>query len=91
MRKEYDYDYTIHPDNSPKKFEEVCRRLKDKGFGDGRHVVDVDGSTYQEYQTKNGEVIVLDDYDIGAVYVLADFNLSETLGSLIWKTHGKGA
>ena len=59
MRKEYDYDYTIHPDNSPKKFEEVCRRLKDKGFGDGRLVVDVDGSTYQEYQTKTARSLCL--------------------------------
>lgn len=87
--KKYEYDYTIHPDNSPEKFDAVLGALKKAGYGDGRPINDVDGSTYQEYETKEGQIRVLDDYDIGAVYVLSDMDLTETLGSLVWRNHKK--
>ena len=88
MRK-HEYDYTIHPDNSHDKFEAVRRVLWNNGYGKGRLIVDVDGSTYQEYEVGSGEIIVLDDYDTGAVYVLSDIDLTEILGSLIWINHRK--
>lgn len=89
--KIYAYDYTISPDNSPEKFKEIREKLKENGFGDGEFHCDVDGSTIQSYTTSAGEILVFDDYDIGAVYVKSDVNLDKVLESLIWKFDKKGA
>lgn len=76
MRK-YPYDYTIYPENSPEKFRETCAVTENK-YPDLKKrelLIDVDGSTIQVYDCTAGEVIVYDDYDVGAVYILSDMDL----------------
>jgi hypothetical protein len=72
------FDHTIYKENSPEKFDEACE-LIEQSFTDiqkDKLLIDVDGSTYQRY-TKDGKIItVYDDYDVGAVYVIADLDLS---------------
>ena len=89
--KEFKHHYTIYPDNNPVKFKAVRQALKSGGFGDGTFCADVDGSTMQYYETDKGDIRLLDDYDVCAVYVDSDVELNETLKSLIWHFEKKGA
>lgn len=76
MKKKY--DYTVHPDNSPQRFKETCNFIE-RMFPDmvkGRTLVDVDGTTIQIYGEKPEEIIIYDDYDIGAVYIKSDVRIS---------------
>ncbi len=41
--------------------------------------MDVDGSTIQIYRKDDKEVVVYDDYDVGAVFIKSDVDLSEIL------------
>ena len=75
------YHYNICKDNSPDKFKKVCGILDVQldGFSKEELVVDVDGSTIQIYAKSDLKVVVFDDYDIGAVFIESDIDLSEVL------------
>lgn len=71
------YDYTIYPDNSPKKFKETCEKIE-KAFPNAykrKLLVDVDGSTIQTFSENGKDIDIYDDYDIGAVFVKSEINL----------------
>jgi hypothetical protein len=72
------YDYPIHPDNSPDIFRSTCVLIDNniKYTKKEELLVDVDGSTYQEYYVDKNKIVVFDDYDVGAVYVESDIDLS---------------
>ena len=72
------FDYTIFPDNNNKVFREACNSIERafSGLNKRELLIDVDGSTIQEYGTNQNGVIVYDDYDVGAVYVKSDFELA---------------
>lgn len=80
--KDYKYEQALYRDNSPKKFNQACALIERQfpGMTKKQLLIDVDGSTIQSY-TKDGEevVIVYDDYDIGAVFALSDFDLSTVM------------
>lgn len=80
--RDYAFDYTIWKDNSPQQFKQACALIERQfpGMTKKPLLIDVDGSTIQSY-TKDGEevVIVYDDYDIGAVFALSDFDLSTVM------------
>lgn len=80
MRK-YEFDYNIYPDNSPQKFKEACSYIEkaNPDFNKGKLLIDVDGSTIQIYNSDNKEIVVYDDYDVGAVYALSDVPLNDTI------------
>ena len=40
---------------------------------------DVDGSTIQVFHCNEKEIVVYDDYDVGAVFVLSNVDLSQLL------------
>ena len=83
MRK-YQFDYTIYPDNSPQKFKSACLAIESTfpQFGKEKLLVDVDGSTIQVYTFKEEEIAIYDDYDVGAVYVLSDVDVSAVIRKL---------
>lgn len=77
-----DYDYTIYPDNSPTIFKQVCADLERNiaSIIRDRLAIDVDGSTIQLYHLADAdgakrEILVYDDYDVGAVYVKSQIDL----------------
>lgn len=75
----FKYDYTIFPDNSAKKFKETCRKVE-HNYANAIHknlLVDVDGTTIQEYIINNKSVVVYDDYDVGAVFVKSEIDLDK--------------
>ena len=76
MRK---YDYTIHKDNSPKVFKEGCEKVAKflPKATRKKLLVYVDGSTIQVFEQEGQEVVLYDDYDVGAVYVSSDINLNK--------------
>lgn len=68
------YDYNFFPENSSEKFEEACE-LVSKCFPDAIKqtlLVDVDGSLIQMFTLGESEIVVYDDYDVGAVYIKSD-------------------
>lgn len=82
--RDYQYDYTIYPENSPKKFQDICAKIEQDYYGFKKEslLIDVDGSTIQVYSMGKQEIVVYDDYDIGAVFVKSDIDLSETVNGL---------
>ena len=78
----YDYDYTVAKDNSPDIFMEICQKIEQAypSAVKEKLLVDVDGSTIQTFTLEDKIIDVFDDYDIGAVYVKSDIELSNVLG-----------
>lgn len=74
----YQYDYTVLPDNSTKVFKETCNTIKNKfaNIISKDLLVDVDGTTIQEYIVDDKSIVIYDDYDVGAVYVKSQINLN---------------
>ncbi len=75
----FQYDYNIFPDNNPEKFKETCKRIQLK-FPQAEKkdlLVDVDGSTIQVFIVDGKEIVVYDDYDIGAVFIKSEIELSQ--------------
>lgn len=73
------FDFTIHPDNSPTEFKQACNKIEalfPKAIK-RKLLVDVDGSTIQLYSQDGNEISVYDDYDVGAVFVKSEIDLSE--------------
>ena len=79
MRKQYEFDYNLFTDNSPKEFKAACLKIEEKHPEAKKHdlLVDVDGSTIQIYYISDKEILVFDDYEVGAVYVVSDYNLDD--------------
>ena len=80
---DFRYDYTIYPGNSKIKFKEACKKLEHKYTNAIRQdlLIDVDGSTIQEYIVGNKSIVVYDDYDVGAVFEKSEIDLDELLGT----------
>ncbi len=75
------YDYTINPTNSPEVFKRTCSLIEASfpGMKKDELLIDVDGSTIQIFGEEDHEIIVYDDYDIGAVIVKSDVDLSDVI------------
>lgn len=75
------YEYNISSENSPEKFKIICSKIEEAYPELQKNVllVDVDGSTIQVYHINNLKVTVYDDYEVGAVYVLSDLDLSKII------------
>ena len=75
MKREF--DYTICKDNNTVKFKETCEAIR-KNIPDlieKRLAIDIDGSTIQWFIKDDKNIIVYDDYEIGAVFVESDMEL----------------
>lgn len=71
------FDYTIKSNNSVTAFKNACEMIEHKLFPVEKVslLIDVDGSTIQEYHKENKTITVYDDYDIGAVYIKSEIEL----------------
>lgn len=82
--RDYLYSYTLCPDNSPSAFRAACEKIERTMSHLAKQplLTDVDGSTIQTYEGADGRrIAVYDDYDVGAVYVLSDFDPKQALGT----------
>lgn len=72
------YDVNIFHNNSAEKFKAACAIIEDKfpDFEKERLLIDVDGSTIQAYKKGNDEIVIYDDYDIGAVFAESDVDIN---------------
>lgn len=80
--RDYPYSYTLYPDNSPSAFRTACEKIERtmSHLEKLPPLEDVDGSTIQRYEGADGRrIAVYDDYDVGAVYALSDFDLEGTV------------
>lgn len=72
------YVYNVLNENSPTAFEEACERIE--GFSSKivkqNLLVDVDGTTIQVYLLDGKEIVLFDDYEVGAVFIESEIRLS---------------
>ena len=71
------FDYTVNSKNSTTDFKKICNEIEHNLAPNykGKLLIDVDGSTIQEYKKNDKSVVVYNDYEIGAVYVKSDMQL----------------
>ena len=79
--REYPFDISIYPDNSPSEFQKACERIEHAypELIKERLLVDVDGSTIQIYKRDEEEVVIYDDYEVGAVFAMSDIDVRSAL------------
>lgn len=73
------FDFTICKDNNCTEFKNACQKVETcfpQAFKQ-KLLVDVDGSTIQTYNIGDKTIDIFDDYDVGAVYVKAELDLSK--------------
>ena len=76
--REYKYDYTVNPENSSESFRELCEIIARQypTFRREELFIDDDGSTIQVFSSEGKEIVVYDDYNVGAVFVVSDVDIS---------------
>jgi hypothetical protein len=77
--KKHAFQYTVFRDNSPKMFKAACGLVKETfpDFHAEKLLIDVDGSTIQVFRRGTEKIVIFDDYDVGAVLVKSDVDLSK--------------
>lgn len=72
------YDYTVYKENSSSVFKEACNKIEAyyPNIDKKKLLIDVDGTTIQEYIINDQAVVVYDDYEIGAVFVKSEIDLN---------------
>ena len=75
----YRYSYNIEKEADVEAFLRACTMIESAGI-DGIQktdfAIDVDGSLLQVYQVSDGEIVVFNDHEVGAVYADSDIDLS---------------
>jgi hypothetical protein len=81
MMRMYKYDYTVIQENSPEIFKATCSRIEHSfpALKKEELLVDVDGSAIQVYNNGETRIVIYDDYEIGAVFVKSDIDLSKVI------------
>ncbi len=87
--REYKYDYTVNPENSSETFRELCDKIARQypTFRREELLIDIDGSTIQVFSENGKEIVVYDDYDVGAVFVVSDVDMSNDIPD---ENHSRG-
>lgn len=77
MKKKYKYSYNICNQPDDELFYKQCAALEKYIPGLTKEILlnDVDGSLIQIYYHEKGEMIVFNDYYIGALYIDSDFDI----------------
>lgn len=75
------FTYNISKNADTKEFNRVCSLIEAslKGAKKEELLTDVDGTSIQIYDTKDGKIKVYNDYEVDAVYIDAEVNLSAIL------------
>lgn len=71
------FDYNICNQADEKLFEKQCRALELKipNLQASNLLEDVDGTLIQTYHHSNGEIKVINDTQVDALYVISEFDL----------------
>lgn len=81
------FGYTISFETSEKKFYEVCQLLESRFEAEKikklKLLEDVDGSLIQVYIVTNKKIKVVNDYDVDAVYIDSEIDLSKIMNGRI--------
>ena len=74
---DYKYDYNICTVQDDEIFKKQCKALEKyiPGLVKINYLVDVDSSQIQIYQKDGMQISVINDYDIGAVYIRSEFDI----------------
>ena len=76
------YSYTIsnEPDNT--MFLKICSLIENhvSEITKEKILIDVDGSCFQRYQTPQGIIMVSNDFEVYALYVDSDIDLTNVWG-----------
>lgn len=72
------FDYNISKKADNNRFKWACKQIEDNvtGLQKEKLLIDVDGSAVQIYHINNHEIRVDNDFEIDAVFVSSDINLS---------------
>lgn len=75
------YTYNVEKYADTKVFENTCKKILAEAENStlGKMFVDVDGTQYQLINTPGGEITVVNDYEVDAVYVDSEVNLDKIL------------
>lgn len=79
------FSYTTSLTANNTEFKKTCAALEAnvKDIEKGKLLVDVDGSMIQTYKAKSKTIKVYDDYEVDAVYVDSEFDLSNIIKSKV--------
>lgn len=76
------FSYNVFKEASNAEFDNVCKKIENTlNFRKKPLIIDVDGSIVQIYTDGNKEVKVYNDYEVDAVYINSDIDLSKVLDS----------
>lgn len=72
------FDYTIAKTADNSHFKWACEQIEKHidNLNKDKLLVDVDGSTVQIYHADNGDIRIDNDFEIDAVFVTSDIDLS---------------
>lgn len=75
------FSYNIAKNADQEAFDHACSTIEAKISGIEKKPIlnDVDGSQIQIYETHNGRIKVVNDYEVDAVYIDSDVNLDEVI------------
>ena len=79
------FDYTICSENNIEEFKKVCLRIE-KTFPEVEKLLlleDVDGSSVQTYVKDGKDIDVHNDYEIGAVFIRSEIDITLIIESLV--------
>lgn len=73
------FDFTVYKDNSVTEFKKACAIFEEKFPQAYKENIleDVDGTLIQSYQINGKETTIYNDYDVGAVYLKSEMDLSK--------------
>ncbi len=77
VREKFKYSYNICDQYAPDLFERQCKALENKipGLTKKDLLVDVDGSSIQIYFLNGCELNVVNDYEVGALFINSNFDI----------------
>ena len=75
------FSYNIAKSFSEKAFADACSKIEShvQGFRKEKLLEDFDGTKIQIYNTPDGKIKVYNDFEVDAVYVDSEVNLSDVL------------
>lgn len=73
------YEYNVCPTASNERFTEMCHHIEQSipGIVKEDLLIDVDGTGIQRYSMDGKKIMVLNDYDVDAVYIESEIEIAE--------------
>ena len=74
-------EYSVYPGYSVEHYKKACKFVEDllrDEIVNQKSLIDVDGSQLQFYNTSQGEILVINDFDYDWVIVQSEFEINNT-------------